>query len=139
MKATTIKTILNAITTITAALGADAVEALSARASINEEISHFEILKDAWFAKYGEMPTSYDQCNNAMVIKKKGGGGDKIYVATLTYTDEGEKKYVLRSIFTSKTKIVSYCDDVEVVYRGSVERCWLTWFEMNGEAHQFSL
>lgn len=134
MKATTIKTILNAITTIIAALGADAVESLSARASMNEERSRFEILKDAWFAKYGEMPTSYNQCNNAMVIKKKGD--NKVYVATLTYTDEGEKKYVLRSIFTSKTKIVS-ASDVEVVYRGSVERCWLTWFEMNGEARQF--
>ena len=134
MKKSTLITIVNSVASMAAVIGADIIETLTEKADIIEEKAVNAKLRDAWFAKYGEMPTSYDQCNNAMVIKKKGG--DKVYVATLTYTDEGEKKYVLRSIFTSKTKIVS-ASDVEVVYRGSVERCWLTWFEMNGEAHQF--
>lgn len=142
-KATLVKfmtSLAEAVTVVTA----DLTETLLERAEVMETKSNLENLKDEYFGRFDNLPTSYrvrvfdseteeyftSTITNAMVIKKKGN--NRVYVATISYNNEGEKQYILRSIFTPLTKTISY-KDVEVLYKGSVENCWLKWFELERE------
>ena len=142
-KATLVKfmtSLAEAVTVVTA----DLTETLLERAEVMETKSNLENLKDEYFGRFDNLPTSYrvrvfdseteeyftSTITNAMVIKKKGN--NRVYVATISYNNEGEKQYILRSIFTPLTKTISY-KDVEVHYKGSVENCWLKWFELERE------
>ena len=144
MKISTIKTVMCAIADAMTALSADMTESLLERAEVMEARSKNTYLKDEYFARFDNLPKSYrvrtfdpetneyftSTITNALVIKKKGN--NRVYVATISYNNEGEKQYILRSIFTASTKTISY-KDVEVLYKGSVENCWLKWFELERE------
>lgn len=142
MKKATLVKFMTSLAEAVTAVTADLTETLLERAEVMETKSNLENLKDEYFGRFDNLPTSYrvrvfdseteeyftSTITNAMVIKKKGN--NRVYVATISYNNEGEKQYILRSIFTASTKTISY-KDVEVLYKGSVENCWLKWFDLN--------
>ena len=144
MKKATLVKFMTSLAEAVTAVTADLTETLLERAEVMETKSNLENLKDEYFGRFDNLPTSYrvrvfdseteeyftSTITNAMVIKKKGN--NRVYVATISYNNEGEKQYILRSIFTPLTKTISY-KDVEVLYKGSVENCWLKWFELERE------
>lgn len=144
MKKATLVKFMTSLAEAVTAVTADLTETLLERAEVMETKSNLENLKNEWFSRFDNLPTSYrvrvfdseteeyftSTITNAMVIKKKGN--NRVYVATISYNNEGEKQYILRSIFTPLTKTISY-KDVEVLYKGSVENCWLKWFELERE------
>ena len=142
MKKATLVKFMTSLAEAVTAVTADLTETLLERAEVMETKSNLENLKDEYFGRFDNLPKSYrvrtfdpetneyftSTITNAMVIKKKGN--NRVYVATISYNNEGEKQYILRSIFTASTKTISY-KDVEVLYKGSVENCWLKWFDLN--------
>ena len=144
MKKATLVKFMTSLAEAVTAVTADLTETLLERAEVMETKSNLENLKNEYFGRFDNLPTSYrvrvfdseteeyftSTITNAMVIKKKGN--NRVYVATISYNNEGEKQYILRSIFTASTKTISY-KDVEVLYKGSVENCWLKWFELERE------
>ena len=144
MKKATLVKFMTSLAEAVTAVTADLTETLLERAEVMETKSNLENLKDEYFGRFDNLPTLYrvrvfdseteeyftSTISNAMVIKKKGN--NRVYVATISYNNEGEKQYILRSIFTPLTKTISY-KDVEVLYKGSVENCWLKWFELERE------
>lgn len=137
MKKDTLITIMNAMVSVVTTIGADAVEAIIKKSETNE-------LRNEWFARFKSLPSAYNVrsfsseteeveslIESAVIIKKKGS--NKHYVATISYDRDGSRIYQLRSIFTPSTKIVKNSDGVEIIYKGSVENCWLKWFDLERE------
>lgn len=136
MKKSTLITVINSFATMASAMVTDMIETIEEKSARNE-------LKNEWFARFKSLPSAYrvrsfsseteeveSEIDSAVIIKKKGC--NKHYVATISYDREGNKIYQLRSIFTTSIKKVP-ANDVEIIYKASVENCWLKWFELERE------
>lgn len=141
MKKSTLLAIANAIVTVATTIGADLIEGFEEKAAIIEEKSVNTKLRDAWFTKFDTLPSSYNITTkiseHETVTKSTSVGvlltdkeGETTIVATVNHEPDGSIYYEGRNIFTSATKIIDpYKDEVTVIYTGSIENCWIRWYD----------
>lgn len=141
MKKSTLISIVNSVASMAAVIGADLIETLTEKADILEEKAVNAKLRDAWFCKFDSLPSSYNITTkiseHETVTKSTSVGvlltdaeGETTMVATVNHDVDGSIYYEGRNIFTSATKRIDpYKDKVTVIYTGSIENCWIRWYD----------
>lgn len=141
MKKSTLITIVNSVASMAAVIGADIIETLTEKADIIEEKAVNAKLRDAWFSKFDTLPSSYNITTKVsehetittmthVGVLLTDAEGETTMVATVNHDVDGSIYYEGRNIFTSATKIIDpYKDEVTVIYTGSIENCWIRWYD----------
>lgn len=138
MKKNTIKTIVNAFVSVAFAIGEDLIETLEDRAELIEEKTREVQLTKEWFARFKSLPASYriktyrsksncveyDAVNGVLICSNEGGN---VRVAIPFCNEDGKKMFLVKDIFGAEEEEIER-EDVTVLYKGSIENCWLRWY-----------
>lgn len=138
MKAKTIKTIVNSFASVAFAIGEDLIETLEETAEIIEERAREAQLKEDWFSRFKSLPASYRvktyrNKNNYVEYEADNGvlicemEGSDVRVAVPFCTEDGTKMFLVKDIFGAEESEIPR-EDVTVLYKGSIENCWLRWY-----------
>ena len=116
------------------------VEMIKESAEALEAKSRNAQLKEEWFSRFKSMPSTYMvttyrsnmkvefETDSAVLICDKEGGD--VRVASPFINENGEKMYLVRDIYRVDEYSVRR-DEVTLIYRGSIENCWLRWLTSN--------
>lgn len=126
-----LKNIADVITTELVERVEESVDSYEAKAR------HSQIRKE-WFSRFHSLPALYHvttyrsstykvefETDNAVLVAEKDGGG--VYVATPFVDESGTKMYMVRDIYGVDEYAIPR-EEVTILYKGSVENCWLRWY-----------
>ena len=138
MKKETITTIAKAITSVAAAVGSDILERIEESCDSYEARARHAQLKNEWFSRFNSLPAGYRvttyrtsthkvefDTNEAVLICGKEGG--EVNVATPFVSEDGTKMFLVRDIYGVDEYTIPR-EEVTILYKGSVENCWLRWY-----------
>lgn len=137
----TIKSIMNAIVVSVTAVGSDILERIEESSDAMEAKSRQAQLQKEWFSRFDSLPASYRvttfrgqhtkvefETDSAVLICGKEGG--EVNVATPYVDEEGDEMYLVRDIYGVDEYAIPR-EEVILLYKGSVENCWLRWYISN--------
>ena len=142
MKKETITTIAKAITSVAAAVGSDILERIEESSDAIESKSRQAQLRNEWFSRFKSIPATYRvttyrgatkvefETDSAVLICGKEGGD--VRVATPYVDEEGNKMFLIRDIYGVDEYAIPR-EEVTLLYRGSIENCWLKWYTFEKE------
>ena len=137
MKKETITTIAKAITSVAAAVGSDILERIEESSDAIESKSRQAQLRNEWFSRFKSIPATYRvttyrgatkvefETDSAVLICDREGG--EVNVASPFVDENGNKMFLVRDIYGVDEYAIPR-DEVILLYKGSVENCWLRWY-----------
>ena len=142
MKTKAIIEITNSVKTIVNAITTEIVERIEESSDAIESKSRQAQLRNEWFSRFKSIPATYQvttyrgatkvefETDSAVLITEKDG--TNIYVATPFINEEGTKMYLIHDLYRIDEYPVPR-ENVIILYRGSIENCWLKWYTFEKE------
>lgn len=138
MKTTAIIKITKALKNISDIITTEIVDRVEESVDSMEARARNSQLRKEWFERFHSLPAGYTittyrtsthkvefKTNDAVLISNKEGG--EVNVATPYVDEEGNKMFLVRDIYGVDEYSVRR-EEVTILYRGSVENCWLRWY-----------
>lgn len=137
MKKNTVDTIMRAIASVVTAVGSDILERIEESSDAMEAKGRNNQLRNEWYSRFDSLPASYrittfrnnmkvefDTSTAVLICNKEG---NNVYVATPFIDENGTKMYMVHDLYRVDEYPVPR-NDMTILYRGSVENCWLRWY-----------
>ena len=141
MKKETIISIVTSLKSISDVITSEIVETVKESASAMEARARHAQIKNEWFSRFKSLPASYRvttfrghhtkvefETDSAVLIC--GNEGGEVNVATPYVDEEGNNMYLVRDIYGVDEYAIPR-EEVTLLYKGSVENCWLRWMIAN--------
>ena len=141
MKTTAIISIVKSLKSISDIITTELVERIEESADSMEARARHAQLRTEWFSRFKSLPAGYHvttyksrthkvefETSEAVLICGKEGGN--VRVATPFVNEDGTKMYLTRDIYGVDEESIPR-EEVTLIYRGSVENCWLRWLIAN--------
>ena len=139
MNAKSIIEITKALKNITDIITTEIVERVEESVDSYEARARHNQIRKEWFERFKSIPATYRvttyrgenldkvefETDTAVLVAGKDGGD--IHVATPYVNEQGTKMYLVRDIYRIDEYSISR-EEVTLLYRGSVENCWLRWY-----------
>lgn len=141
MKTKSIIEIVESVKNIADVITSEIVETVKESASAMEAKARHSQIRKEWFTRFDSLPsgytvTTYRTSTHKVEFKTTeavlicGKKGDNVRVATPFVDENGNKMYLTRDIYGVDEESVPR-EEVTLLYKGSVENCWLRWYISN--------